>query len=299
MTDSPAPEPETAPPTEKQMRLRYAGKCRSCGTSLPAGERAVYERAPKTVRCIECPTAQARRAEPEAVDAAEPAVQAPPIQAPPTEEIDAGVAGSSARREYERRRAKDEARLREKWGRFGNIAVKLAPERQSTQAWSIGAVGEEQLGRSLERFTELGHVVLHDRRIPGSRANIDHIVVTSCGVWVIDAKHYEGRPDLRVEGGFLFPRTATLTVGGRARPKLVEGILHQVEIVQGLVPDVPVRGVLCFVNADWPLIGGAFTTQGVAVMWPKRLYKLLASESEGPLDAGGISQQLVSRLKRA
>ena len=47
-------------------------------------------------------------------------------------------------------------------------------------------------------------------------------------------------------------------------------------------PKVPVRGVLCFVDADWPLIGGAFTVNDVAVLWPKKL-KALMTES-GPVD---------------
>ena len=34
---------------------------------------------------------------------------------------------------------------------------------------------------------------------------------------------------------------------------------------------VPVRGFLCFVDADWPLFGGQFTTRHVTVLWPKRL----------------------------
>jgi hypothetical protein len=38
---------------------------------------------------------------------------------------------------------------------------------------------------------------------------------------------------------------------------------------------VTVQGVLCFVEADWPLLGGSFTTRGVEVMWPKQLYPLL------------------------
>jgi hypothetical protein len=33
--------------------------------------------------------------------------------------------------------------------------------------------------------------VLHDRRIPGSRANIDHIAIAATGVWVIDSKRYK------------------------------------------------------------------------------------------------------------
>ena len=52
-------------------------------------------------------------------------------------------------------------------------------------------------------------------------------------------------------------------------------------------PDVPVRGVLCFVQADWPLIGGDFTVRDVAVVWPKKLAKLLVQP--GPLDADRIA----------
>ena len=52
-------------------------------------------------------------------------------------------------------------------------------------------------------------------------------------------------------------------------------------------PEVPVRGALCFVDADWPLIGGAFTVQGVSVMWPKKLKTTLMEP--GPLDADQIA----------
>src|SRR5699024_9308893 len=97
-------------------------------------------------------------------------------------------------------------------------------------------------------------VVLHDRRIPGSRANIDHIVVTAGGVWVIDAKRYRGRPALRVEGGLIRPRVEKLMVGRRDCTKLVDGALKQVALVRQALEGVPVTGALCFVEADWPLI---------------------------------------------
>ena len=38
----------------RRMRLRYAGRCRLCGTDLPTGTDAVYERSRGTVRCVEC-----------------------------------------------------------------------------------------------------------------------------------------------------------------------------------------------------------------------------------------------------
>ncbi len=50
---------------------------------------------------------------------------------------------------------------------------------------------------------------------------------------------------------------------------------------------MPVRGVLCFVDADWPLLGGAFTVDDVAVMWPKKLKAVLTEP--GPLDEAQIA----------
>ena len=122
-----------------------------------------------------------------------------------------------------------------------------------------------------------------------SRANIDHVAVTSTGVYVIDAKKYKGRPRLRVDGGLLRPRVERLMVGTRDRTKVVDGVLKQVGVVRAVVgDDVPIHGVLCFVDADWPLIGGAFTTRGVEVLWPKRMYPKL--ESSGPLDVDAVAQ---------
>jgi hypothetical protein len=124
---------------DKWMKLRYAGVCRLCGAELPARAEAVYERATKTVRCVECPSDPM-------VFEGETEVEPGPTPVELVSEANAGVAGSSARREYERRKAKDEERLRQKWGKLGGIAVAMADEKQSTKAWATGAVGEERLG---------------------------------------------------------------------------------------------------------------------------------------------------------
>ncbi len=47
---------------------------------------------------------------------------------------------------------------------------------------------------------EEGLGVLHDRRIPGSKANIDHIVVGPAGVFAIDTKRYTGKIERRDHG---------------------------------------------------------------------------------------------------
>ncbi|WP_284982452.1 nuclease-related domain-containing protein [Arthrobacter sp. efr-133-TYG-118] len=272
----------------KQMRLRYAGACRLCGASLPAGSEAIYESETKTVRCLECATETTETTSTD-LERADDELTA----------NESGVAGSSARREYERRKAKDEERLREKWGRFGGLAVALSDERQSTKAWDQGAIGEERLGARLNALATDGFAVLHDRRIPGSKANIDHIAITRKGIWVIDAKRYKGRPELKIEGGIIRPRVEKLLVGRRDCTKLVDGALKQVDVVRDLVGDVPVTGVLCFVEAEWPLIGGAFSTRGVHVLWPKRLAKVLMEQTAGDVDVARTRESVASRFKPA
>jgi hypothetical protein len=69
------------------------------------------------------------------------------------------------------------------------------------------------VGARLDKARERGISALHDRRIPGTRANIDHIAVGPRGVFVIDAKKYTGGPSLRVEGGLFSPR-GDFTIGG-------------------------------------------------------------------------------------
>ena len=71
----------------------------------------------------------------------------------------------------------------------------------------------------------------------------------------------------------------------------------KVELVRVLV-DVPETGSLCFVEADWPLIGGAFAARGIHVLWPKRLAKLL-SEANGPIDVASVRQSLAAHFKPA
>jgi hypothetical protein len=273
---------ESVTPDEKRMRLRFAGKCRVCGTELPAKTEAIYERASKTVRCI----------------GHEVAANQSPVE---RINVDAGTPGASARREFDRRKAKDEERIRTRHPRLGGLILALSDDPQSTKAWDTGALGEERLGSRLNEIASDTLRVLHDRRIPGSRANIDHLAITPNGVYVIDAKKYKGRPRLKIEGGILRPRVEKLLVGSRDCTKLVEGVLKQVAVVRGIIGEQsPVHAVLCFVEADWPLMGGAFTIRDVEALWPKRLYARLEAEGQlGPAAIADLHRQLAAALSLA
>lgn len=54
--------------------------------------------------------------------------------------------------------------------------------------WSRGAGGERMTAALLDELSPRRWAVWHDLRVPGSRANIDHLVVGRTGVWVIDTK---------------------------------------------------------------------------------------------------------------
>ena len=287
---------------DKQMKLRYAGTCRVCGTALEARVEAIYERSTRTVRCLDCsPTAsvvevRAERASKPPSSVVEEVAQQPSRNPDP---IDIGTPGASARREFERRHTKRETRIRGKYGKLGGLVLAVSDDPQSTTAWNTGAIGEERLGQRLNDLSSDTLRVLHDRRIPCTRANIDHIAVTPTGVYVIDAKRYKGRPSLKVEGGILRPRAEKLLVGTRDQTKLVDGVLKQVDVVRAIAGgDVPVTGVLCFIEADWPLIGGAFTTRGVEVLWPRKLYPRLTAEGSAS-GVNNLHRKLASALPPA
>lgn len=190
-------------------------------------------------------------------------------------------------------------------GFIGKVATLLAVDdspRRSTAVWAQGAVGEERVAAQLDVLAEVGVIALHDRRIPGTKANIDHIAVTPWGVWVIDAKRYlNKRPDLITEGGiFGVGGTDRLTVGGRKKDDLVDGVLWQVGKVQAVLGETAsARGILCFVDADWPLIGGHFGVRGVRVAWPRRLHKELLRTTPPTIDPDAVARVLASAFPPA
>jgi hypothetical protein len=67
-------------------------------------------------------------------------------------------------------------------------------------AWRQGAAGERRTARLLARLERYGWAVLHDLALPGSQANLDHLVIGLGGVFVIDSKQYRGRLQLDASG---------------------------------------------------------------------------------------------------
>jgi hypothetical protein len=262
----------------RQITLRRSDRCATCSSELAVGERAIWDPAARQAVCLACEQPQPDRG---------------------------SVAGASATRKHERLRDARKARARERYGAFGAAAATISSGPQQERAWARGAEGEAKLARTLEQRTA-GHgvVLLHDRRVPGSRANIDHIAIGRPGVFVIDAKRYSGRIAVERRGGLLSPRTSHLIVGGRDKTKLVGGVIAQAEVVSAALvaaghARVPVLPVLCFVDGDWPFMP-RLEVRGVPIIWPRQTAKLCCGD--GPLNPASVetvADEIARRLPAA
>jgi hypothetical protein len=68
------------------------------------------------------------------------------------------------------------------------LVAYLARPRPDAERWLRGAAGEVATAARLDRLPARRWTVRHDLLIPGSRANVDHLVIGPTGVWVIDTK---------------------------------------------------------------------------------------------------------------
>lgn len=146
-------------------------------------------------------------------------------------------------------------------------------------------------------------VVLHDRLRPGNTANIDHLAVTPNGVWVIDAKRYTGQVAKRDVGGW-FSADVRLFVGRRDCSRVLTAMSKQVAAVRTALgadgAGVPVRPMICFVDAEWSWFARPFELGGVLVTWPKAACELLVRPGPcAPTDIDLIVARLYAGLRPA
>lgn len=203
----------------------------------------------------------------------------------------------------DRKRTQYRADVRARHPRIGGFLLAVTDEPQDIRNWDKGAVGEEKLAAGLDGLAGDGVIALHDRRRPGTTANIDHIAVTPAGVWVIDAKRYRGQVAKKDVGGWL-RQDVRLFVGRRDCSKLVDAMPKQVDAVRKALgddlADVPVQPMLCFVDAEWQWFAKPFELGGVLVSWPRAARERLVRPGPLPPDAvARIAAQLDGCLRPA
>jgi hypothetical protein len=271
----------------KVLALRRDDTCTRCAAPLPAGTRAYWDAAARETVCAPCLEGATVPDQPAAPSIEQPADSA---------------AGASAQREFARRSARREADVRARHPRLGGLLLALSDDPSSTRVWAQGARGERLVAEKIDELAGEHLVALHDRRIPGTKANIDHIAVTASGVWVVDAKSHKGRLEVRRSGGLFSPRVEKLVISGRDQTKLLTGLCKQVERVRMALLDVAapleVRGALCFVDTELPWASESI--DGVPLVGRRGLAKLL--KREGALtsdDREATARFLASRFPPA
>jgi Nuclease-related domain len=211
----------------------------------------------------------------------------------------AGRPGASAQGEYRRRRAAERA----SWTRglpwragavlavgiiAGLLGAQVAPDlagllavaaaaglgwrlrfrpSADTQAWRRGATGERRTARLLASLERRGWAVLHDLAIPGSAANIDHLVIGPGGVLVIDSKRYRGRLRLDQHGMVWHGRRLLVSA-----PRRVLWAADQADEVLG-VAEIQVAAVVAVHGASVPW--SVLQADGVTIVPARRLPDLL------------------------
>jgi hypothetical protein len=159
-----------------------------------------------------------------------------------------------------------------------------------TQAWQRGAAGERHVARLLDPLVEHGWAVHHDLRVPGSAANLDHLLVGPPGVFVVDAKHYSGHLRLSPQG--------QLWHGRALLAPALSTIRWEADRLQAVIgaPDIAVTPIVAVWGAAVPW--GQVTVNHVTVVAARRLPGLLRSlpPSLTLERAGAVAAQLNRRL---
>lgn len=263
-----------------QAALSRSGACDDCGRRIARGSEALAAPSGTALLCMDCVALETVHS--------------------------VGVAGTGARREHGKRLAGHHTRVHAAHPKLGGLILALREDPAHVRAWATGAVGEEQFGRRLSAMAGDHLKVLHDRKLPRSSANVDHLAVTPEAVWVLDAKRYNGKVETRRHGLFT-RRPPDLYVGGRNQTKLVDGAQRQVAVIESLLEPfaadrglaaVPVRGALVFIGAEFGLFASPLHVDGVWVGWGKAIRKRLAEQTQGPLPAGDIAKLLARRLRQ-
>ncbi|QES48235.1 NERD nuclease [Streptomyces venezuelae] len=127
------------------------------------------------------------------------------------------------------------------WGRF---VAWLLRRKAAEDSWRTGLVGEQRVGRELERLQRQGWRVLHSIPLP-RQVDIDHLLIGHGGVFTINTKRHPqkrvwvGDNAVKVNGGKPHPYPAKSRAEAERARKVLE---------KHCGFPVPVEGILVFVD---------------------------------------------------
>jgi hypothetical protein len=174
------------------------------------------------------------------------------------------------------------------------LTVTTARRRELVASWRQGAKGERQTAKLLAKLEQDGWRVFHDLAIPGSRANVDHLVIGPGGVWIIDSKLWGRQVRWDPRHGWMHGRSAIT-------PELNITRWEVAEVEQALVDSLnaaarhldPPGGI--DVHLAWcvhgePLPGGRLVVDGETIVNPRHLLGLLRAGRGPTLPPAAVEQ---------
>jgi Nuclease-related domain len=177
-------------------------------------------------------------------------------------------------------------------GRGGWLGLRFRPSSDAV-AWRRGAAGERRTARLLARLERDGWAILHDLALPRSRANLDHLVIGSGGVFVIDSKQYRGRLQLDPSG--------RLWHGRYSLTPILRAVSWEADRVAQVLPDpgVVVRPIMAIHGAQVPW--GKVVIDGIPVVAARRLPSMLCQLPAvlGPERVANLANQARVRFHAA
>jgi hypothetical protein len=121
-----------------------------------------------------------------------------------------------------------------------HLRQKAADAEAAAARYQQGFEGERLLAEWLTPLQAAGFRLLADCTVPGAVGNIDMIAVGPAGVFVIDAKNWSGRLEIR---------QTDLLQSGRPRPEAVDGVVGQAAVV-----DAALRAAGAGTVQIWPIL---------------------------------------------
>ena len=119
--------------------------------------------------------------------------------------------------------------------------------------WAKGIEGERKAAEYLAPLEADGFIVLNNRRIPGSKGDIDHIVIGPTGIFPIETKNWSGRLAVRNDRLFVGEQDRTWALEQLYREALAVQVALNEELTRHRVTVTP---ILC-------AIGGADSRSSV------------------------------------
>ena len=156
-------------------------------------------------------------------------------------------------------------------GFAGIVAIARLP--REARHWRTGAEGERRVGHALDALRRRDFVILHDRRMPGGRSNIDHVAIGPQGIFVVESKYLSG--DIEISDDRLF-------IADRERQNIVDQVYGEAVATQIALGEflnrarLTVVPILCIQGARVPWLDKRVS--GIRLFSARELKKI----AEGP-----------------